>query len=176
MSSFRFIQSSCADLEVDAVVNAANRYLAAGSGICGVIFARAGLKELQRACYEHHTPLYDGQAVITPSFNMTNCSHIIHAVGPDFNNTPEAFEELVNAYYNSLRVLRENKLHSISFPLISASIFGGKLPNAPATSADSCVKAYMRFTETFPDYNIDVTLCAFTDKEVRQIEEGAELL
>lgn len=172
MSSLSIIQSSCADLAVDAVVNAANRHLMAGSGICGVIFARAGMRELTDECSKHHTPLYDGQAVITSSCRMTNCSHIIHAVGPDFNNTPTAFSELVDAYYNSLRVLRENGLHSISFPLISASIFGGKLENAPATSARSCIEAYNKFIENFPEYDVKVTLCAFTDREVQQIKDG----
>lgn len=35
MSSLKLINGSCADQKVDAVVNAANRYLAAGGGICG---------------------------------------------------------------------------------------------------------------------------------------------
>ena len=45
MSSFKLINGSCADQKVDAVVNAANRYLAAGGGICGVIFSKAGMRE-----------------------------------------------------------------------------------------------------------------------------------
>lgn len=55
---------------------------------------------------------------------MKNAKHIIHAVGPDFGRTPKAFLELFNAYYNSLVLLKDNGLHSISFPLISSGIFG----------------------------------------------------
>ena len=42
MSSLELIQGSCAEQNVDAVVNAANRNLSAGGGICGVIFKKAG--------------------------------------------------------------------------------------------------------------------------------------
>ena len=80
MSTINLIHASCADQTADAVVNAANRYLLAGGGICGVIFRKAGMRELTEACEEHETPLQDGEAVITPSFQMTNAKVIIHAV------------------------------------------------------------------------------------------------
>ena len=40
MSKIELINGSCADQEVDAVVNAANRNLWSGGGICGVIFKK----------------------------------------------------------------------------------------------------------------------------------------
>ena len=94
MSTFKLINASCADQNADAVVNAANSRLLEGSGICGVIFAKAGSSELAAACRSYKTPLKDGSAVITPSFNMKNVKAIIHAVGPNFNVTPGAYEEL----------------------------------------------------------------------------------
>ena len=166
MSKIELLNASCADQTVDAVVNAANRGLWAGGGICGVIFQKAGLKELSAACSAHKTPLNDGEAVITPAFNMTNAKHIIHAVGPDFSYTPTAFEELFNAYYNSLCVLKENGLHSISFPLISSGIFGGDLPDPAGESTKQCCRAYNKFTSDYPDYEIEVKLCAFTPREM----------
>ena len=166
MSKIELLNASCADQTVDAVVNAANSGLWAGGGICGVIFQKAGLKELTQACSEYNTPLNDGDAVITPAFNMTNAKHIIHAVGPDFSYTPTAFEELFNAYYNSLCVLKENGLNSISFPLISSGIFGGDLPDAAGESTKQCCRAYNKFTSDYPDYEIEVKLCAFTSREM----------
>lgn len=83
--------SSCADQTVDAVVNAANDGLWEGGGICGVIFRKAGSQELADACNKYKTPIKDGDAVITPSFNMKNAKVIIHAVGPNFAVTPKAF-------------------------------------------------------------------------------------
>lgn len=166
MSKFELLNASCADQVVDAVVNAANDGLWAGGGICGVIFSKAGRDELTAACRKYKTPLNDGDAVITPAFNMTNAKAIIHAVGPDFSSTPGAFEELFKAYYNSLVVLKDNGYHSISFPLISAGIFGGNLPKPAAESTKQCLRAYKKFTGDFPDYEIDVKLCAFSSQEM----------
>ena len=161
MSTFNLIHGSCADQTADAVVNAANRYLAAGGGICGVIFSKCGHTELTQACSENATPVKDGDAVITPAFNMKNAKHIIHAVGPYFRQTPKAFLELFNAQYNSLVLLKDNGLHSISFPLISSGIFGGNLKNAPAESAKQAGRAYKKFVQDYPDYDVNVMLCAF---------------
>ena len=170
MSSMVLINASCADQTVDAVVNAANNRLMAGGGICGVIFRKAGVYELQNACYNYKTPLKDGSAVITSAFKMNNAKYVIHAVGPDFARTPNAFKELFDAYYNSLCVLMQNNLHSISFPLISSGIFGGSLSNPVAESTKQCCRAYIKFIADYPDYNIDVKLCAFASVEMQQAQ------
>lgn len=171
MSKITLIHASCADQTVDAVVNAANSSLWAGGGICGVIFKKAGIIPLTAACRKYKTPLKDGSAVITPAFNMTNATHIIHAVGPDFGRTPAAFKELFDAYYNSLSVLMDNGLHSISFPLISSGIFGGSLPNPAAESTKQCCRAYQKFVSDHPDYDVDVKLCAFSAKEMQEAQK-----
>ena len=171
MSKITLINASCADQTVDAVVNAANDSLWKGGGICGVIFNKCGTAELTQACSRYKTPLEDGSAVITPSFNMTNAKAVIHAVGPNFSYTPTAFKELFEAYYNSLVVLKDNGYHSISFPLISAGIFGGNLPNPPAESTKQCIRAYKKFTEDYPDYDIEVLLCAFSSNEMTEAKK-----
>ena len=113
MSIIKLVKGSCADQMVDVVVNAANRQLMSGSGVCGAIFKKAGYKELNEACRRIDTPLKDGDAVITPSFNLNNAHSIIHAVGPDFAHTPNAFDKLMLAYYNSMKLLIENHFYSI---------------------------------------------------------------
>lgn len=77
MSTFEIIKGSCVDQEVDAIVNAANRNLWSGGGICGVIFKKAGYKELTDACSRVKTPLNDGDVVITSAFNIENAKYII---------------------------------------------------------------------------------------------------
>ena len=171
MSKIELINASCADQEVDVVVNAANTGLWEGGGICGVIFKKAGSTELANACRKYKTPLNDGDAVITPAFNMKNAKAIIHAVGPDFSVTPTAFKELFNAYYNSLKVLMENGYHSISLPLISSGIFGGSLENPVAESTKQCLRAYKKYTEDYPEYDVDVKLCAYTASEMQKAQQ-----
>ena len=175
MSKIKLVHDSCVTFEADAVVNAANRYLAAGGGICGAIFSKAGRAELQAACDKYDIPLKDGDAVITPAFGIRNAKSIIHAVGPDFSVTPDAFDRLFLAYFNSLAVLMENGLHSIAFPLISSGIFGGRLANPVAVSVEQCLKAFDSFTAENPEYDVDVTLCAYTYEsyiEAKKIFEG----
>jgi O-acetyl-ADP-ribose deacetylase len=117
-----------------AIVNAANPQLQAGGGVCGVIFAAAGLEQLQQACYKHpvvaagdvRCPV--GQACITPSFNLAKngVKHIIHAVGPDCRIVKDEAEQnslLRNAYSNALTVAEKNNIRSIAFPFISSGIY-----------------------------------------------------
>lgn len=170
MSTFRLVNASCADQTVDVIVNAANRGLLRGGGICGVIFGKAGISNLEAALRKYQTPLMDGEAVITPAFALTNAKAIIHAVGPNFWVTPKAFEELFNAYYNSLLLAKNSNYKSISFPLISSSIFGGRLADPVGESTKQCVRAYLKFTKDYPDYDIDVILCAFTSSEMNSAQ------
>ena len=72
MSSIALVHGSCADQQVDAVVNAANDMRWAGGGICGVIFKKAGSAALTAACSKYKTPLKNGSAVITPAFQIKN--------------------------------------------------------------------------------------------------------
>ena len=165
MSNIVLIQESSVNQNVDAIVNAANPHLLQGGGVCSAIFSSAGSSELARECSKYKTPLKDGSAVITSSCRMKNCKAIIHAVGPDFRVRKDAFKELFDAYYNSLKVLKDNGYHSISFPLISSSIFAGDLKHPVAESTKQCKRAYKKFTEDYPDYDIDVKVCVFSPKD-----------
>lgn len=171
MSKIELLRGSCADQTVDVVVNAANNGLWAGGGICGVIFKKAGMTPLTNACNQYKTPLADGSAVITPAFNMTNAKAIIHAVGPIFSLKPSAFEELFMAYYNSLKVMMENDYHSISFPLISSGIFGGNLAHPVTESVKQGCRAYRKFVADYPDYDIDVKICAYGANEMSEAQQ-----
>ena len=171
MSKIELIKGSCADQNADAIVNAANSGLWAGGGICGVIFKKAGMTDLAAACSKYKTPLKDGSAVITPAFNMTNAKAIIHAVGPNFSVTPTAFKELFDAYYNSFKAMMDKGYHSISFPLISSGIFGGSLANPVAESTKQCIRAYKQFVSDYPDYDIDVKLCAYGQNELVKAQQ-----
>ena len=167
MSSFNIINGSCVNQNVDAIVNAANGYMSHGGGVAKAILLKAGL-ELNTACRKFRLPISDGECISTPAFNIKNAKVIIHAVGPDFGSTPDAFDKLKSAYYNSLIELKNYNLHSISFPLISASIFAGNLKNAVTITTKYCKEAYNDFLSNFKDYNIDVYLCCYDKKEYEE--------
>lgn len=121
---FTIVSRDITQLNVDAVVNAANSELRMGGGVCGAIFAAAGARQLTTACSELG-PVPTGKAAITPGFNLP-AKYVIHAVGPvyDAGNAQQCAALLYSAYQQSLRLATENGCDSIAFPLISSSIYG----------------------------------------------------
>ena len=107
---------------VGAVVNAANEGLAAGGGVCGVIFRAAG-PGLQSAC-DTVAPCPTGDARMTPAFAI-NAEHIIHAVGPKYRDGSAAEQALrASAYASALQLADDAGLECIAFPAISTGIYG----------------------------------------------------
>jgi len=108
------------EMQTDAIVNAANDRLILGGGVAGAIRKKGG-PEIQTECNKIGGTFVGG-AVITTAGNL-KAKHVIHAVGPRMGEGNEN-EKLKNATLNSLKVADENNLKSISFPAISAGIFG----------------------------------------------------
>lgn len=144
-------QVDITELNVDAIVNAANSQLQEGSGVCGAIFNKAGSAKLTEACSKIGS-CETGNAVITPGFDLT-AKYIIHAVGPIWSGGDDNEAELLyNAYKNSLLLSKNNNCHSIAFPLISSGIYGYPKDEAWQIAIQSC----MDFTNNNPDYSIIV--------------------
>ena len=92
------VQDDITNLEVDAIVNAANKNLQGGGGVDGAIHQAAG-KDLLEEC-KSLKPCETGQAKITKGYNL-KAKYVIHAVGPVWNEgkTNENFL-LSNSYKN----------------------------------------------------------------------------
>ena len=108
------------EMETDAIVNAANAQLILGGGVAGAIRKKGG-PEIQAECNKIGGTFVGG-AVMTTGGNLKT-KHVIHAVGPRMGEGNED-QKLKNATLNSLKVVDENNLKSISFPAISTGIFG----------------------------------------------------
>jgi O-acetyl-ADP-ribose deacetylase len=114
------IEGDITEMETDAVVNAANAQLVLGGGVAGAI-RRKGGPRIQDECNKIGGTFVGG-AVITTGGNL-KAKHVIHAVGPRMGEGDED-RKLKNATLNSLKLADENHLKSVSFPAISAGIFG----------------------------------------------------
>ena len=158
MSQIVIQKISITDLATDAIVNAANSGLLAGSGVCGAIFKAAGRRQLQDAC-DRYGYCPTGSAVITPGFNL-KAKYVIHAVGPIWQGGGQGEAELLrSAYMKSLELAVENGCRSIGFPLISAGIYGYPLREAWSVAVSAC----RDFIERNPESSIDVTFAVLSD-------------
>lgn len=160
---FTIVRQSITRVKVDAVVNAANRKLRMGGGVCGAIFKEAGAHKLQEAC-DKLSPIQTGEAVLTPSFDLS-AKYIIHVAGPVYDDyTPGESERLLRlAYANALKLAVEYHCKSIAFPLISGGIYG--YPKTEALKVATEVIA-----DFLEEHELDVILTIF-DKAAFAISE-----
>jgi O-acetyl-ADP-ribose deacetylase (regulator of RNase III) len=108
------------ELDVDAIVNAANERLKLGGGVAGAI-KRKGGPRIQEECDQiGYCPV--GSAVMT-SGGLLKARYVIHAVGPRWGE--EGVEDkLRRATLSSLKLADEKGLESLAFPAISTGAFG----------------------------------------------------
>lgn len=119
-TTLRLVEGDITDLDVDAIVNAANQYLQLGTGVAGAIDAKGG-PTIQEECNAvGFCPV--GEAIITDGGNL-RARHVIHAVGP-LGSDPDADEKLAGATRASLALADRHGLRSIAFPAISTGVFG----------------------------------------------------
>lgn len=113
-------QGDITDLDVDAIVNAANSQLILGAGVAGAIRHKGG-PSIQAECLQiGHCDV--GDAVIT-SGGKLKARHVIHAVGPRMGEGSES-GKLGNAVRASLKLMEQHGLSSIALPAISTGVFG----------------------------------------------------
>jgi len=134
------IQGDITRLQVDVIVNAANKSLLGGGGVDGAIHRAAGpgLVEECRKLNGCET----GNAKITGGHNLY-AGFVIHAVGPVWQVGKKEEENLLSSCYKkSLEIAVKKQLKTIAFPNISTGIYGFPKEKA-ATIAISTVTSFL---------------------------------
>jgi O-acetyl-ADP-ribose deacetylase (regulator of RNase III) len=134
------------ELEVDAIVNAANESLQLGGGVAGAI-AQKGGHIIQQECNRiGHVPT--GQTAITGAGSLP-AKYVFHAVGPIWGSGDED-NKLRNAVLSNLKLAQDHQLKSIAFPAISSGIYG--FPK------DRCARVMLQAVEDYIVENLETTL------------------
>lgn len=125
--------------DVDAIVNAANEWLAHGAGVAGAIAKAAGpeLEEDSRRIGRCAT----GDAVVTRAGRLRQRA-VIHAVGPVWRGGGEGeAEALASAHRAIVARAEEEGFASVALPAISTGIFGYPLDLAAQTAVAALADA-----------------------------------
>lgn len=142
------IKCDITELDVDAIVNAANISLLGGGGVDGAIHRKAG-RELLEECKKLNGCKI-GEAKITSGYNLKT-RYIIHTVAPkwyDFRiNNKEQL--LKSCYINSYELAKENKIKTIAFPCLGMGVYQVPLPIGAKISIDTAIQYANDFEEIY---------------------------
>jgi O-acetyl-ADP-ribose deacetylase (regulator of RNase III) len=114
------------DLEVDAIVNAANLSLWMSTGVSGEI-KRAGGDAIEFAAVRQ-APVALGAAVVTPAGSLA-AKAVIHAVSLDRDRRTSA-EIIDRAVRSAMACARDIRAESIAFPAMGTGVGGFPLDEA----------------------------------------------
>lgn len=164
-TKFEIIQGDITALGFEIVVNAANKELRPGGGVCGAIYTAAGERLFKDT--KQRKPIRVGQAIATAGYDL--CDLVVHAVGPIYDEEVDLEYQntlLRNAYENALDVADFQGYKTIAFPLISTGIYG--YPKETATQiAVETIKSYIANNSKKTHFEKIAIVC-FTDEDYQR--------
>lgn len=169
MASIKLWTGDITKLEVDAIVNAANKSLLGGGGVDGAIHRAAGPK-LLAAC-RTLGGAETGEAKLTLGYQLP-ARWVIHTVGPFWNGGHRGEpEELAACYTNSLRLAEQHEMQIVAFPAISTGAY--RFPKDLA--AEIALSTCSRFLQSNP-FPQEVIMVCFDDGMRQIYRKAAEKL
>ena len=164
----KLLKGDITKLEVDAIVNAANKTLLGGGGVDGAIHRAAG-PELLEEC-KTLNGCDTGQAKITSGYNLPS-RYVIHTVGPVWSGGNRNEEELLRTcYLSSLSLAAEHGIKSIAFPNISTGVY--HFPKALAAEIATSTVWDFLFENEMPE---EVLFVCFDDENYLLYKEMLNL-
>lgn len=159
VNNIKIIVGDITTLEVDAIVNAANKTLLGGGGVDGAIHKAAG-KGLLEEC-RTLGGCETGQSKMTNAYNLP-CKKVIHTVGPVwYGGNHNERELLASCYDTAMKLAEGNHLRSIAFSCISTGVYG--FPKAEA--AQIAIQVLAKHIEE--GFDGEVIVCCFTDEDAK---------
>ncbi len=157
----KVVQGDITQLDVDAIVNAANSGLLGGGGVDGAIHRAAGARLVEECRGIGGCPT--GEARITDAYDLP-ARFVIHTVGPVWKGGENGEPKLLaDCYRNSLALAVEKKCRTIAFPAISTGVYS----YPPDQAAHIAVGAIAQHLSQSP-LPEKVILCAF-DKQTASL-------
>ena len=149
---FEIIRGDITELNVDAIVNAANPDPVVGYGVDAGIHRKAGPKLLEARKWIGPIPV--GQAAATRGYDLS-AKYVIHAVGPAWADGSMGEEAMLRRTYDSaLALAAKKRCRSVAFPLLSSGNYG--FPKG--TVLQIAVSAFRAF---LTDHEMRIVLAVF---------------
>jgi O-acetyl-ADP-ribose deacetylase len=158
------LQGDLTEMDVDAIVNAANNDLQLGGGVAGAI-RRKGGDAIQQECDAIGSIPIGGAAITTGG--KLRARFVIHAASMQLGGETTA-RALRSSTAHALRIAAERGLHSIAFPAVGTGIAGFPIPE--------CARIMLREVEEHLKSPTSIEKIYFSLFDARALSEFEKVL
>jgi O-acetyl-ADP-ribose deacetylase (regulator of RNase III) len=166
------LQGDLTEMDVDAIVNAANNDLQLGGGVAGAI-RRKGGDSIQREC-DAIGSIPVGGAAITGGGKL-RARHVIHAASMQLGGATTA-RALRSSTAHALQIAAERGLRTIAFPAVGTGIAGFPIPECAQIMSREVAEHLKKPTSLETVYFVlfDAQTLAEFDRALAQMSDSGE--